>query len=226
MSSTANGLSLTSCRVTIPWRGVPIVEAQCSDEVTPVGGLVAFLLGDLAVSATLLPSRAGMFAGSWSGFAVAGRGGWRKALPAKGYTSPVGLLDAQIYGDAARESGELPPVVMAPRIVGGFYVRAGSFNGSARIASDVFELLEQGQDWWVTPAGITTVGTRAPGLITAPFDLLERDPATGRTAIATDEPAAFVPGLTFVDPLQGAFTINSIVWTSTTDKLTGEVWTS
>lgn len=226
MSALANGLSLTWCRVTIPWRGAPIVEAHCPDEVTPVGGVVAFSIGDLVVSSALVPGRSGMFAGSWSGLAVAGRGGWRKVLPAKGYVSPAGLLDAQIYADAARECGELPPVVMTPRVVGGFYVRAGMFDATApRVASDVFELLEPGQDWWVNTSGVTTVGTRLPGVIAAPFDLLERDPSTGRTVIAADNPAAFIPGLTFVDPLQGSFTINTVVWTATSDKLTGEVWT-
>jgi hypothetical protein len=226
VTALANGEPLTLLRVTVPWRGAPIVEARSQLEVTPVGGVVSFMCGDLPISAALLPGRAGMFAGGWSGFAVAGRGGWRKTLPAKGYRSPAGLVDAQIYGDAALESGEPPPLVAAPRVVGGFYVRAGSFLGQPCVASDVFSLLAPGQDWWVNPVGVAVVGTRLSGPVVAAFDLLENDPSAGRCVIATDAPAAFVPGLTFTDPQQGSFTINSVCWTSTAGKLRGEVWTA
>jgi hypothetical protein len=220
LTALANGQPLTGLRVTVPWRGAPIVEATAPEAVTPAGGVVSFLLGDLAVTATLVPGRSGEFSGSWSGLAVAGRGGWRKTIPAKGYRSPAGLLDVQIFADAARECGELPPVVSAPRNVGGFYVRR---EGRA---SDAFGLLAPGQDWWINSAGVTIVGQRLPTLTAAPFDLLEWDPARGRVTIATDSPAAFAPGVTFADPLAGSFTVNSVVWTATAAKLRGEVWTS
>ncbi len=225
MTALANGQPLTMLRVTVPWRGPPMVECAAPEPVLPVGGVVSFVLGDLAVSASLINS--GEFSGSWSALAAAGRGGWRKPLGAKGYRSPAGLLDAQIYADAARECGELPPVVASPRLVGGFYVRAGQWpDGSPALASDVFTLLAPGQDWWVNAAGVTVVGARVPSLTTAAFDLLDWSPALGRVSIATDSPAAFAPGVTFTDPLAGAFTVNSVVWTATASKLRGEVWTS
>ncbi len=218
----ANGESLTWCRVTIPWSGVPIVEADCQNEVLPVGGLVTFTLEDLIVSSTLVPKRFGMFAGSWQGFAVGGRNGWGKYLPARGYRSPFGLLDSQLILDAAREAGELPPLVAVPYVVGGFFVRRGDLP-----ASQVFSRLPAGFDWWIDPpTGVTRVSKRTPGVVTADFDLLEYNTRTGRILIATDSPGAFAPGCTFIDPSAGAFVVNAAVITSDADKLRVEVWTA
>lgn len=220
MSAVANGKPLTFCRITIPWSGCPTLEAASQEEVTPASGLVTTLLGDLSLVATLLPARSGMFAGGWAGFGVGGRNGWGKYLPAKGYRSPFGVVDAQVFADAAREAGELPPVVQAPQPIGGGYVRRGD-----RVASQVFAKLPGSQLWWVDPAtGVTQVGLRPPRTVTAQFDLIANDTSRGRLTVATDSPAQFVPGATFIDPNAGAFVINAVVWTSTEIALRGEVW--
>lgn len=220
MTAIANGVSLSWCRVTIPWSGVPVLELAAPEPVTPIAGVVTVTLADLVVSAALV--RSGEFAGQWKGFAVGGRNGWSKRIARKGYRSPFGLLNAQIISDAALECGELPPVVAPPSFMGGFYIRT-----STSPASQVFTKLPDGQDWWIDPlTGITQVGLRVPAVVNAQFDIIDVDPGSGRLTIATDNPSQFQPNATFIDPFAGVFVVNAVVWTSTAGKLRGEVWTA
>lgn len=221
MSAIANGISLTWCRVTIPWRGPFIVEMSAPDAVTPAAGIVTVIMGTFTVVCSLVPARSGLFAGSWRGYAVGGMNGWDKPVEAKGYKSPFGLLSTQIFTDAALACGELPPSVLVPQVLGEFYVRAGG-----EPASQVFDLLDDGVDWWVAPTGITQVGTRLPGIVSADFELIDNDPSKGRATIATDALEAFTPGVTFIDLLQGTFTVNAVVWTIDAEKTRGEIWTA
>ncbi len=218
MTTLANGQQLTSLRLTVPNSGRIVVEATAGEPVTLVAGLLTFLLGDLSVVAS--PMRVGEFAGSWSCEAIGGRGGWGSIIPAKGYQSPIGIMNAQVFADAALACGEFPPVVQLPAFMPQFYERR---RGPA---ARVFDTLSGGQIWWVNGAGVAQVGFRPPTVITAPFDLIECDRGRGRLVIATDSPAAFAPGASFVDPMAGLFTINAVVWTSTAQSLRGEVWTA
>ncbi len=217
MTALANGVPLTYCRVTVPFVGRVTIEARAPEDVPAPSGGILFTVADLAITAT--PWRSGMFAGAWSCMARGGRGGWGKTLPSRSYVSPVGVVNAQIYADAAREVGELPPVVQFPQTVGQFYSRP---RGPA---TRVFDLITGEQAWWVDPTGVTQIGFRPPGVVAAPFDLIEADRAQGRLIVATDNPAAFAPGLTMVDPLQGSFAINAVVWTSNGSRMRGEIWT-
>lgn len=217
MTTLANGQQLTSLRITVPNSGRMIVEAQAGEPITLVAGLLTFLLGDLSCVAA--PCRVGEFAGQWSCEAVGGRGGWGTTIPAKGYQSPIGVMNAQVFSDAALACGEFPPVVQLPQFLPQFYERR---RGPA---SRVFATLSGGQIWWVDGAGVAQVGFRPPTVVAVPFDLLECDRSRGRLVIATDSPAVFMPGATFVDPMAGAFTVNAVVWTSTASALRGEVWT-
>ncbi len=220
MTTLANGQQLTSMRVTIPNRGRMIVAASAGEPVPLVAGLLTFTLEDMSILAKPMPGRVGEFAGQWSCEAVGGRGGWGSIIPAKGYQSPIGILNAQVFSDAALAVGEFPPVVQVPQFLPQFYERR---RGPA---ARVFDTLSGGQIWWVDGAGVAQVGFRTPSVVTAAFDLIECERATGRLVIATDSPAQFVPGATFTDPMAGAFTINAVVWTSTAQSLRGEVWTA
>ncbi len=218
MTTLANGQQLTSLRITVPNSGRMVVEAKAGEPVALVAGLVTFLLDDLSVVAKPMPGRVGEFAGQWSCEAVGGRGGWGSVIPAKGYQSPIGVMNAQVFSDAALACGELPPVVQVPQFMPQFYERR---RGPA---ARVFDTLSGGQIWWVDGSGVAQVGFRPPAVVTAAFDLIECERATGRLVIATDSPGQFSPGSTFVDPLAGAFTVNAVVWTSVASSLRGEVW--
>jgi len=217
MTTLANGQQLTSLRLTLPYSGRILAEATAGEPIALVAGLLTFLLGDLSVVTS--PMRSGEFAGQWSAEAIGGRGGWGKVIPAKGYQSPIGVLNAQVFADAALTCGEFPPVVQVPQFLPQFYERR---RGPA---ARVFETLDGGQIWWIDGAGVAQVGFRPPTVVTAPFDLIECDKSRGRLVIATDSPAAFAPGATFIDPMAGPFTINAVVWTSNAQSLRGEVWT-
>ncbi len=213
MTTLANGQQLTTLRLTVPSSGRILAEATAGEPVPLVAGLLTFVLGDLSVVAA--PMRVGEFAGSWACSAIGGRGGW-----AKGYQSPIGIMNAQVFSDAALAVGEFPPVVQVPQFMPHFYERR---RGPA---ARVFDTLTGDQIWWVNGAGVAQVGFRQPAVVTAPFDLLECDRSRGRLVIATDSPAQFAPGATFVDPMAGAFTINAVVWESNVNTFRGEVWTA
>lgn len=205
--------------VTIPWSGIPLVRCRAPDIAEPSAGQVVFTMADMVINANLVPNRSSVFAGTWGGEAVAGFGGWKQTVGAKGYRSPAGLLNVQILADVARTVGEPPPVVQSPRSVGGFYVRG---QGPA---SQVFSSPVIGDsNWWVSLQGIAQVGTRTPGPVTSDFSILEITRKAGRVIIATENPGDFAPGKTFTDPNFGAFTVDSVVWTADESHLRGEVW--
>jgi hypothetical protein len=214
----ANGQALNSLRVTVPMSGRMVIEASASEPPALVAGLLTFVLGDLVALAAPMPGRIGTFAGNWSCSAIGGRGGWSKSLDPKGYQSPIGVMNTQVFTDAALSVGEAPPVVQFPDMLPQFFVRR---RGPA---SRVFRALTGGQIWWVDGSGVTQVGFRTPSVAVAPFDLINRDMGRGRLVIATDNPAAFSPGVTLIDPMSGPATINAAVWTSTGESLRGEIW--
>jgi hypothetical protein len=218
VTALLNGVPCPWLRLTVGWSGRILVEAEGAEDILAPGGLVTAIVGDLSVVATLVPGRFGMFAGSWSGQAIGGRGGWGKSGPAKGYTSPVGVLNTQVIQDAAREAGELPPVVQVPHVIGQFYERRGELP-----LSQVLNQRAAGTDWWVDELGITQVGYRLPSIVVAPFEL-DYQPQRGRAIVSTDNPAAFRPGAVFTDLFVGPLTVNSVVWTSTPNSLRGSIW--
>jgi hypothetical protein len=219
VSLTANGVPLTSAVVTWPWCGPMVVEMVAPDPVVPVANRVTVIMGNLTIICSLIPERSGEFAGEWRGLAVSGAAGWRRILPAKGYRSPVGVVDMQVIADAATSAGETMAPGATPRPVGQFYTRRGDLP-----ASQVFELLTPSQTWWVAPTGVTFYGTRPESVTTAEFVLENYNPARGKACIESDEPGSFAPGVTFTDPMAGSFRVNSSVWYATADKLRGDVW--
>jgi hypothetical protein len=132
------------------------------------------------------------------------------------------VLNTQVILDAARECGELPPVVAVPYVLGPSYTRIGG-----RPASQVFDRRAPFTDWWVDLAtGVTQVGPRPPLTVAAPFEIMNIDHASGKLTIATDNPLQFVPNATFIDPQSGVFTVNAAVWESDQNRFRGEVWTA
>lgn len=208
----------TSLEVTVGMRGPVLVRATAPDPVSPVGGRVLFTIGDMTLVTTLVPNRSGMFAGSWAGMAVTGANGWGSPVSAKGYRSKLGLLNTQIVNDAALAVGE-QVVVQSPKVLGGFYTRRADLLASQVLSPRVIGAA----DWWVDGQGITQIGTRLPGLVTAEFALMGFDRAAGKLDIASESPAAFMPGKTVVTS-EGEFTINCARWTANGGQLRGELW--
>lgn len=215
-TATLNGRVAGSCKVTIPLNGAPIVDVYLTDTL-PVSARSTVTVGTLALVCS--PVRTGQFMGSTFARMAGGSAGWMRAVPAKGYTQANGLQGAQIVGDAAREVGETIGAVV-PGSVGNFYGRM------AGAASQVFALFPRNVNWWVDYRGLTQVGTRTPGLVTARVEVLDFNPDLGRVTLTMDDTAALVPGLTLASPLFGSGIINCIGWTVTESKLLGEVWLS
>lgn len=221
MTAIANGITLSECRVVVPWRGAMVIDMVATEPVIAPGDSVALVFLDMTIVCTLIEGRFGQFSGQWYGRAVSGRAGWRKIIPAKGYRSLAGLVSTQIFADAALSCGELPPFVSVPQVLGGFYVRE---EGPA---SNVFQLLPPEIDWWVPASGVTQVGLRIdPIPAIAPIEIISGERNRGRLIVATDSPSAYMPGVSFLDPASETLQqIDLVTWICTPDNVRGELWT-
>lgn len=215
-TATVNGRTVSNLQVTIPAYGLGSGTVTLTDDAG-LDGSLAVTVGTLATIATAV--RGGSFMGSTSGMFVAGQGGWRRPVLAKGYNSGSGLQFAQLAGDAAREVGEIiGPTAAAVGSVGNFYARR------AGPASQVMQLLPAGIGWWVDSLGVTQFGVRPTGLVTSPFEVVDYDPAFAKLTVMMDDTGALVPGLTMASPLIGSQVINCVSWVVGDAKMLGEVY--
>lgn len=174
----------------MPRYGAWVADVALGTQLDLVGSLT-LTIGNLSLVGAVV--RAGAYAGSRSYRLVGGRGGWRRNVGARAYSSTAGVTSAMVLGDAALEVGEAV-AVSAPEYLGASYVR------TAGPASTVLRALSA--SWWVDTLGVTQVDTpRSQAPITSPFLPTHRDGAAGFIEIATEDPASWLPGRTFASPL-------------------------
>lgn len=182
----ANGLRVTSADVSIPYYGAATADLVFPSGVTltnPVSVVVANLTLTMAVL------RQATFAGGASARLVGGFGGWQKTLPAAFYSNPSGIALSLVMNDAARLVGERVSLASNPS-VGLFFTRQA--GAAARLLLQLC-----GPLWWVSPAGVTTVGARAGGTITTPATVTDYSGGKGWLTVATEDPASWMPARTF-----------------------------
>ncbi len=183
---TLNGTRVVSGSITIPFYGpwvADVILATASD----IPSAVSLVAGDLTLSGTVV--RQAAFAASRSARIVGGGAGWRKVLPARGYSHEAGVKLSSVLGDAARESGERINVT-PDRVIGKHYARD---EGKAE-RTLAFEL---GGKWWIDPAGVTQIGARASDPIVTPFTVIAWSGGKGQFEIASESLLPWQPGRTF-----------------------------
>jgi hypothetical protein len=210
MSTIAlNGSTVISGSVTIPYYGAwvadVIMASSSAVPTTPMGCSLA--IGDLTLVGTAV--RTASFSGSRSARIVGGAGGWRKALPAKGYSHPGGLRLSAVLNDVARESGESVAIASAlDREIGTSYARE-----SAK-AERTIHLLTNGS-WWVDPSGKTQITTRDGSAVVSPFTVAGWSGGKGKFDIASEAIATWLPGRTFTAPtVSGTQTVSAVTITA------------
>lgn len=183
---TINGERVVSGSITFPHCRVWTADVLLAGAAT-LGAAATIVVGDLTCTGTIV--RQGSFAGSPSARIVGGKAGWRKVLPAKGYSHRAGVKLSTVVSDAARETGETV-VVSADRTIGNHYVREGAQ------AERVLHTLLNGE-WYVTPDGVTRTAARDASRIATPFTVESWSGARGQFEIATEAIAQWQPGRTF-----------------------------
>lgn len=181
-----NGRRIVSGRITMPYYGAWVADVTIAvADVLPLASVLAF--GDLTLTGTVY--RMASFSGSRSARIVGGAAGWRKTIKAQGYSNPAGVRASLVLGDAAAAVGETVNLA-SDFIVGKAYVRE---------TAPAERLLRQlaGPTWWIDPAGVTQIGTRASGAITSPFLINDWSGGKGWFSVSTEKISDWMPGRSF-----------------------------
>lgn len=200
---TVNDLRAVTASITTPFYGTWSADIALA-EAKEIPDAVTVVVGDLTLNGTVV--RRGDFAGSRTMRIVGGGAGWRKPLPAKGYSHPAGVKLSSVLNDAARESGERIEIA-TDRSIGSHYSR-DAFGGGQ--AERVLKILLDDK-WWMDPSGVTQTKERPSDPIVTPFTVISWIASKGQFEIATETIAPWQPGRTFTAPnAPGTHTISSV----------------
>jgi hypothetical protein len=211
---SVNGLDAVSVRLWHPWTGAWSAEVDFDLEAVPKvpSGAVVLKIGDAILSGTVDPDASGRFGEKARARIIGGAGGWHRNVPSRQFHNDAGVFSAAVISATAAELGE-KVVVTTPAHLGVDYERVGPAPGSRVLA---------GQDWWISLAGVTTVGPRAPAVMSPDVDVLTWDPHMQRAEFATD--GILMPGTVLVDPRFGKATARDVEQTFTKDGARGAAW--
>ncbi len=199
---TLNGVRVISGPVTIPFYGAWVADVVLSDS-TEIDTQATLVVGDLTLIGTIV--RQASFVASRSARIVGGKGGWRKTIPARGYSHQAGVKLSTVVGDAASECGETI-VLASDASLGTHYTR------DEAKANSVLES-EMGGAWWVDPSGVTQTSVRDSSPIVTPFTVVSWSGGKGQFEIASESIASWQPGRTFTAPtVEGVQTISSVTY--------------
>lgn len=214
MFATLAGNQIVRGSVTIPMYGTWTADVWLAD-ATVLEGTVSLVIGDLSLKSTI--TRGGPYTGQASYRLVGGAGGWRKTVMIeRPYQTPFGVKASNVLKDVAARVGEVVSVT-SDRTLGQFW--------TVERAPAARALQQIGISWWVREDGVTIVGPRATPTITSPFEVLRADLEKGRVEVATDNPAAWIPGAKFSSPTLKQQQISAVTHQISANKFRTEVWT-
>lgn len=212
IAATLNGHRVMSGRVHIPKWGFWHAEVTLDGEITLAGAAV-LKIADATFNGTV--TSGGPSKGRSTFRIVAGAGGWGRTIKRKSYANDANDKISTVLGDAAREIGEtLAPIASTERV-------GANFTRPEATASTVLQMVAA-QAWYVDEAGVTRLGSRAPGALVGtvtrvtPVNLARGKIVLAAESIATILPGLVVDGLTAVDVEHdiSANGLRSTVWGS------------
>lgn len=209
-----NNARVTSVTVKTPFYGAwsADVTMAAADEIVDTQKrpttAVTLVIGDLTLRGTIV--RQAVYGGARSIWIVAGAGGWRNVIAAKGYAQSSGIKLSTVLNDAARAAGE-SIVIGTDRTIGTSYARE-------KAAAERVLALETAGAWWIDTSGVTQLAARTSTLVVAPFTVVKHLGGAGQFEIATDTPSQWQPGRTFTAPqTPGTHTISSVTLDASND---------
>jgi hypothetical protein len=215
MTILLNGLRAVSARLFQPWRGAWSAEVDFDLGVAPVvpSGPAILKIGNAILTGTIDPDASGRFGEKAKARIIGGSGGWHRNVSARHFHNDAGVTSLAVITATAAEIQE-PVVVAVPSFLGVDYVRC------AGPASSVLA----GLDWYVTAAGVTTVGPRVTLPATPDIDILDWDPFEQKAELASD--SIIAPGTILVDPRFGSAVVRDVEQIFTDGKARATAWCS
>lgn len=180
------GVLLSSADLSIPERGIWSARIRLADEAQiEIGTRGTLQLGGLELEGTVVDG--GTFAGVGDYHVVGGAGGWRTSAPSRFYRADNGVRLRQVAEDLAVAVGERVELA-EDRALGSAWTRASG------LASDALDQLAA--SWYVREDGVTVLGARPAGTITAEVHVQSFDPArrTAVVVLADEDLGEIVPG--------------------------------
>lgn len=162
------------------WGDIEIDDAP-DPELT---GQQVVTIGDLELTGTV--QRGGSWQGAGSYRIVAGAGSWGTEVPRQGYAGGSVLLST-VVGDLERLTGETV-TGYTERTLGEVWAR------ETAPARRILDSLAGPAGWHVSTAGVTTIGSRPSSTVDADYTLVRYRPEQRLAIVATELPAAFLPG--------------------------------
>ncbi len=163
------------------WADVELAEAETLE------GTIDLVLADMTQQVTIVSG--GVVDGLARYRCVAGRGGWGKPLPKKGYNNDAGVRSATIIRDAASSCGEA--VGMLPTTAHGpHYARVAGEPASAVLN------FAAPNAWYIDLAGVTQFGARPAATYTGDGARVRTDLAVGVIELDVNEVGNLAPGVT------------------------------
>ena len=195
MFATLGKVPVLTAACTLPRCGAWTADVRVdSRDAGAVTGRVTLTLGDLVLSGTV--ASGGVFSGAAEARIVGGAGGLGKRLAAKFYEGPTASL---VLSDIAAAVGETISDTSEAALLATRLPRWSRNAGSATAAlTELVRALDNAAVWRVLPNGAIWVGRDAWTVATVVDALvLDESPRERRRDVATEKPAALLPGATF-----------------------------
>lgn len=207
--ASLQGTDITRARVSVPAWGVWWADVDLADDVE-LAGRVTLLFADLTLSGTVMSGGA---SNGRAAYRIAGgAGNWGAELPAKGYSNDLGVKVSTVLQDAAEGAGEVLAGAPSTRL-GPHFARA---KGPA---SAVLNALAP-RAWYVAYDGTTTIGARPVTAYAGSEPRTRVDAGAGVVELATEELAAFVPGVT----VDGSLPATDVEFSLDSARLTARIY--
>jgi hypothetical protein len=221
---TLDGQTITSGPVHMFEQGDWLADIATNNGARiPDGKRVELVVENVTLSGAIIR---GGISGDVGRYLVSGRPEWDKPLPSRArnaYRSTASVLMKNVLADILQDV--LGPswqtvVVMPPASrLGEHYERPGT-NGDVTITGrELLALLKL--SWYVRNDGVTVFAARESGTVNPKGTPLVsyRNDAIGLRAVMTEDPAAFVPGLTFENEV-----IGEVVYSIRPEDITTYLW--
>lgn len=183
--ATLNGDRVARCTVRQPARGVWVADVRTT-RASPTAGAATLVVGALALVGTILLG--GTYGGATGVRVVGGSGGWLGDVGEKAYRSDMGVPRSLVLAELAADAHEALVPAPSDAALGLAWLR---MSGPAQTALR----LAWGPEWYVSDAGPTILGLRAPAPVTVPHRIIHERPEHSLIVLTTEAPEGIRPGM-------------------------------
>jgi hypothetical protein len=203
---SANGHRVTSVDLWIPYYGAPVADVTMAD-ASILANPITLVVGNLSLRMALQLDTTGQprqaaFAGSSTARLVGGYGGWQRTIAVAPYRNPKGVMLSRVLSDVAMATGSSASTRERVTLASGLDRSLGLFYAPESNAPAGRLLMAlAGPLWWIDTLGVTQIASARPArAITSTTAPEVHDMGGGRLLVATEDPAAWLPGATYSSP--------------------------